>query len=188
MSDDAVSPRDRDRVHPGRRGAPRRRKALPVRLLGPGGARLAARTVDVSRSGMLAEIDDPAFFASGDRADLLPFAARVTAAFPQGMDVFFADGAVQAHAEVVRLLTRAGDATPLLGCRFRPELSDIDCRLLGVGPGRGDVLEVPDAAPAARSEAAPAPAPAAAAPRAPSNEPTPLAGPAQRARAAGPGV
>jgi hypothetical protein len=105
---------------------------LTVRLLGPGGVKYGARTVDVSRGGMLAEITDPDFLPLGERADLLPFAARVATVFPQGMDVFFGDGAVQVHADVVRLVTRPGDQVLLLGCRFHPELSDFDCRLLGV--------------------------------------------------------
>src|SRR5262245_14741608 len=120
MSDEIKSIQDRHRVLSGKRRAPRRRRTLSVRLLGPGGVKYAARTVDVSRGGMLAEITDPDFLPIGDRADLLPFAARVATVFPQGMDVFFGDGAVQVHADVVRLVTRPGDAVLLLGCRFQP--------------------------------------------------------------------
>ena len=132
MSDDVVSLEDQHRVLSGKRRTPRRRRTLAVRLLGPGGVTYAGRTVDVSRGGMLVEVSDPDFLPFGERADLLRFAARVAAVFPQGTDVFFGDGAVQVHATVVRLVTRPGDCDLLLGCRFQPELSDFDCRLLGV--------------------------------------------------------
>lgn len=151
---------DHSRVFTGKRKNPRKSRALNVKLVGDLDARYTARTVDVSRGGMLVEVTDPTFMPALEGTDLLPFAARVASVFPHGMTVLFGDGAVSIHADVVRLVTRTGVKTLLLGCHFTPELTDFDCRLIGVDP-KGDETggkESPEDRPAARGSV-PAPNP-----------------------------
>src|SRR5206468_3318144 len=135
---DGTSPGTADelRLLSGKRRAPRRRRSVQVRCIGPAGRWFAGRTVDVSRGGLLVEITDQEFLPLGEAPDLIPFAARVAMQFPHGMDVNFGDGAVQVHADIVRLVSRQGRSPlMLLGCQFEPPLSDFDCRLLGIDPG-----------------------------------------------------
>jgi hypothetical protein len=126
----------------GKRRAPRQRHTVPVKCIGPSGKWYTGRTVDVSRGGMLLEITDEDFLPIGASADLLPFAARVAMQFPRGLDANFGDGAVQVHANVVRLVAKAGGPGPvLLGCKFDPALTDFDCGLLGIEPGTDETSE-----------------------------------------------
>lgn len=120
----------------GKRRAPRQRHTVAVKCIGPSGKWYAGRTIDVSRGGMLLEITDEEFLPIGASSDLLPFAARVAMQFPRGLDANFGDGAVQVHANVVRLVAKAGGPGPvLLGCKFDVALADFDCGLLGIDPG-----------------------------------------------------
>ena len=126
----------------GKRRAPRQRHTVPVKCIGPSGKWYSGRTVDVSRGGMLLEITDEDFLPIGASADLLPFAARVAMQFPRGLDANFGDGAVQVHANIVRLVAKAGGPGPvLLGCQFDPQLTDFDCGLLGIETGDDETSE-----------------------------------------------
>jgi hypothetical protein len=150
----------------GKRRAPRQRHTVPVKCIGPSGKWYVGRTVDLSRGGMLLEITDEDFLPIGASSDLLPFAARVAMQFPRGLDANFGDGAVQVHANVVRLVAKAGGPGPvLLGCKFEPALSDFDCGLLGITTGTDETnakvgkdtasgVALPPSAP--KKEAAPA--------------------------------
>jgi hypothetical protein len=93
----------------------------------------AARTVDVSRGGMLLEFIDDRLRAPSDPAELIGFATRLMTMFPSGMDVNFGSGAVHTRAQVVRLVSSGSTASPiLLGCHFDKPLEVVDCRLLGL--------------------------------------------------------
>ncbi|MFO0934459.1 MAG: hypothetical protein U1E39_17365 [Planctomycetota bacterium] len=117
----------------GKRRSPRRRRTLIVDIGEPGGTHYEARTVDVSRGGMLLEFVDDKLKAPSDPAELVGFATRLMMMFPTGMETTFGSGAVKTHAVVVRLVSSASAASPiLLGCRFDTPLTDVDCRLLGL--------------------------------------------------------
>ena len=117
----------------GKRRSPRRRRTLIVDIGEPGGTHYEARTVDVSRGGMLLEFVDEKLKAPSDPAELVGFATRLMMMFPTGMETTFGSGAVKTHAAVVRLVSSASTASPiLLGCRFDTPLTDVDCRLLGL--------------------------------------------------------
>jgi hypothetical protein len=133
----------------GKRRAPRRRCTLAVEVRGAGGRLYAARTLDVSRGGMLLEFTDPQVRAPSHQHELLGFAGRIGALFPTGMEVTFGDGAVRAHAKPVRLVTGAPGSGYLLGCRFRRPLEEVDCRLLGVELSGDETDDVPEITPPA---------------------------------------
>ena len=117
----------------GKRSAPRKRRTLAVEVRGPGGRTYAARTVDISRGGMLLEFTDTSLRSSAEQGDLLAFASRIATTFPTGMSASFGEGAVRARAQMVRVVTTSGPtSTLLLGCRFDAPLELVDCRLLGV--------------------------------------------------------
>lgn len=117
----------------GKRRSPRKRRTLIVEIGEPGGTRYEARTVDVSRGGMLLEFVDDKLRAPSDPAELVGFATRLITMFPTGLATTFGSGAVRTHATVVRLVSSASTASPiLLGCRFDSPLTDVDCRLLGL--------------------------------------------------------
>ena len=152
---------DGQRILSGKRRAPRRNRSVAVKCLGPSGRSFTGRTVDISRGGVLIEITDPDFQPFSESSEILPFAARVAFNFPHGMDVNFGDGAVQKHANIVRLISKPGRATGmLLGCKFNPVLSDFDCRLLGIDPG-SDETTAPAAPISPEYPASRAPAPVA---------------------------
>jgi hypothetical protein len=145
MPSDAPAKRttDEQEVFSGKRKSPRRGRHIAVRCIGPAGRWYAGRTVDISQGGMLVEITDPDFVPLGESRDLIPFAARVALQFPQGMDASFGDGAVQVHANVVRLVSKVGGRPLLLlGCQFDPALSEFDCRLLGLDLGADETTAV----------------------------------------------
>lgn len=136
----------------GKRRSPRRRRTLIVDIGEPGGTHYEARTVDVSRGGMLLEFVDDKLKAPSDPAELVGFATRLMMMFPTGMETTFGSGAVKTHAVVVRLVSSASTASPiLLGCRFDTPLTDVDCRLLGLDLD-GDETEPEPAAGAPREE------------------------------------
>lgn len=117
----------------GKRRSPRKQRTLIADIGEPGGTHYEARTVDVSRGGMLLEFVDDKLRAPSDPSELVGFATRLMLMFPTGMDTTFGSGAVRTHAAVVRLVSTASAASPiLLGCRFDAPLTDVDCRLLGL--------------------------------------------------------
>ncbi len=119
----------------GKRRSVRYRVALDIECIGRDGLRYTARTVDISRGGMLAEITDPRFDRDEGSGTLVPFTAGVLFRFPEGMQVVFGDGAICAHAVVVRLSSCPGAPGGMrVGCRFDPALTVLDCGLLGIDP------------------------------------------------------
>ncbi len=128
----AGTPLDPD-LFSGKRRSPRKRRTLIADIGEPGGTHYEARTVDVSRGGMLLEFVDDKLRAPSDPSELVGFATRLMLMFPTGMETSFGSGAVKTHATVVRLVSTASTASPiLLGCRFDAPLTDVDCRLLGL--------------------------------------------------------
>jgi hypothetical protein len=117
----------------GKRRAPRKRRTLSIECRGPGGLRVEARTVDVSRGGTLIEITDPDVFSTDRSAPFAGRAQELEALFPSGIDVSFGEGAVLAFARIIRhVVDVERPEMVLLGCKFAPELSPVDCRLLGI--------------------------------------------------------
>ena len=130
----------------GKRRAPRTLRALDVRCGGASGLVVTGRTVDVSRGGMLLELRDPKFAVPTDASHLVAFATRLGTSFPVGLDVRFDGGSVRARATIVRLVANPTGATAiLLGCRFDPPLTDVDCALVGLD-NEGDETSKPAAA------------------------------------------
>lgn len=140
----------------GKRRSPRRRRTLSVDVSEPGGTVYEARTVDVSRGGMLLEFVDEKLKAPSDPAMLVGFASRLMTMFPTGMQTVFGSGAVRTHAAVVRLVSSGSTASPiLLGCRFDEPLNDVDCKLLGIEADGDETSKPPpaeDATAVARTE------------------------------------
>lgn len=127
----------------GKRRASRKRRVLSIECRGAGGLRLEARTQDMSRGGMLVELTDPTVIggprstatarAPNVRERLSARGEDVLSLFPDGLDVAFGEGAVLAHARIVRFISDPSrPEAVLLGCRFAPALSPVDCTLLGV--------------------------------------------------------
>ena len=117
----------------GKRRASRKRRTLSIECRGPGGLRVEARTVDVSRGGTLIEITDPEIFSTDRSAPFAGRAKEFETLFPDGIDVSFGEGAVLAFARIIRHVVDADrPELVLLGCQFAPELSPVDCRLLGI--------------------------------------------------------
>ncbi|MCC7139171.1 MAG: PilZ domain-containing protein [Planctomycetes bacterium] len=117
----------------GKRRSPRKRRTLTVECRGHDGSCSTGHTVDVSRGGMLLALVDGDLRAPSNPAELVAFASELASRFPDGIDVGFGGGAVVTKATVVRLVASPAAASPiLLGCRFDPELTDSDCRLLGI--------------------------------------------------------
>jgi hypothetical protein len=143
MSDAAHHIPDEHRLLTGKRRSPRTPRQIETILEGASGDEFHGRTIDVSRGGMLVELVDPAFneVGSGDGAmRFVSLAARISSEFSEGMRVRLGDSRYR-KAEVVRLVTRIQDMAFLLGCRFTPELTTKECRLLGVEP-QGDETQV----------------------------------------------
>lgn len=127
----------------GKRRSPRKRRTLAVEVGEPGGTVYEARTVDVSRGGMLLEFVDEKLAAPSDPGQLIAFATRLTTMFPTGLDISFGSGAVRTRAHVVRLVSGGSATAPiLLGCAFDAPLPATDCRLLGIGLD-GDESDAP---------------------------------------------
>lgn len=138
----------------GKRRSPRKRRTLSVEVGEAGGTVYEARTVDVSRGGMLLEFVDAKLAAPSDPGQLIAFATRLTTMFPTGMDISFGSGAVRTRAHVVRLVSGGSATAPiLLGCAFYAPLPVTDCRLLGIGL-EGDESEGPAAGPPVAGEQA----------------------------------
>jgi len=115
----------------GKREAPRRAVDLRITICGLL-ENFPARTVDVSRTGILLRITDE-FFAH-EEEDLASFAFKVQQHFADGTDILFVDHSFGTSANVVRVTHRRIDGTPtlLLACRFSQPLSDGQCAALGV--------------------------------------------------------
>lgn len=93
-----------------------------------------ARTLDLSRSGILFEILDPALQPGEGAQELVAYHERVREMFREGIALEFGGGALRLHAELVRVVVAppTEGCRALLGCRFRRRLTRGQCRLLGV--------------------------------------------------------
>lgn len=95
------------------------------------GTTLHARTIDLSRGGMLVEVHDADVPPVG-AGELVPLAFLVAVAFRGGMKAVLGPD-VSVRAEIVRVTTSPVDRGFLrLGCRFRRRLSPRQCRQLGI--------------------------------------------------------
>lgn len=110
----------------GKRQSPRFESGHAVVLRGAT-AEYEGRTLDASAGGVRVYVSDPAFYRDGETGLTL-----VTAAFPNGLDVFFPETGTSHHAEVVRI-TSEEDGGISLGCRFFAVLSPEEAALLDVG-------------------------------------------------------
>lgn len=110
----------------GRRSDQRIARRFSVLLRGRLGSFLA-RAVDVSRSGILLEMTDPAYAAG---PDLNAFADAVVRHFGRGADIHIVDADEVSFAEIVRVT--AVENRLLVAFRFREPLPTIACARLGL--------------------------------------------------------
>ena len=115
----------------GKRSAERKTLAIKITVCGVM-ENFPARSVDVSRTGILLQITDDLF--AHEEEDLASFAFKVQQHFKQGADILFVDQSFGVTASVVRVTHRKLGGRPalLLACRFRHSLSDGQCEVLGV--------------------------------------------------------
>lgn len=141
----------------GKRRWTRQSRSIAVVCVGAGST-VRARTIDISRGGVLVEAQHDDVPPVGD-GDLVPLAFLVSVAFADGMKVILGQE-VSVRADVVRVTTSPVDRSFLrLGCRFRRALTRQQCARLGI-----DETDVPDPAldlAGDAEEGAGAPAPAA---------------------------
>jgi hypothetical protein len=125
----------------GHRNGLRFEQVLEIEVQGPEGT-FRARTIDLSRTGILFKITDPKFASKDEARDLRLYGQRVLEHFGSRILISFGSGVLRCHATVVRAATRkrGGRQEVVLGCRFYRRLSDRACRLLGIHPLRNDEL------------------------------------------------
>lgn len=121
----------------GKRDGVRRRCELDVMLRGRGGS-FSARSLDISRSGILLHITDHLYRRSDD--DLASFAGRVDKHFRTRIEVCFVEAGLRFAAEIARLTVseeaaHGVESAFLLACRFRTVLSPAQCEVLGIDGG-----------------------------------------------------
>ena len=122
----------------GRRRAPRLHCVMPVDCTG-GSGKYAALTVEISRSGALLEMRDPAFVESGSESSLLAFSMRVADEFSGGMRIIFSQPRLSVAARVIRATRHPSADSLLIGCEFIAPLSDEQCHMLGLSTEGTDV-------------------------------------------------
>lgn len=117
----------------GKRSARRKTLQLTITVCGLM-ENFPARSVDISKSGILFQITDELFNHSDE--DLASFAFKVQQHFKKGVDILFAEHGFGVTASVVRVTHRKLGDQPalLLACRFRHNLSDGQCKALQVDP------------------------------------------------------
>jgi hypothetical protein len=115
----------------GKRSSPRRPVEIRITICGLLD-NFPARSVDLSRTGILLQITDDLF--AHEEEDLASFAFKVQQHFASGSDILFVDHGFGVSAGVVRVTHRRVDGRPalLLACRFQQPLSDGQCATLGV--------------------------------------------------------
>ncbi len=120
----------------GRRDAVRTFKFLEIMVQGTGGT-FSALGINISRTGLLFRITDPRFATDGEQQHLMPYTARVWQNFHGGFHVFLERGLVAREADIVRVSGYCGSKSSLVlvGCRFRAELAEAECDLLGIPRG-----------------------------------------------------
>lgn len=117
----------------GKREALRTYKFMDARVQGTGGT-FAAQVINISRSGMLFRVTDPAFATEAESSHLMPYTARVWSNFQGGFHVHLEDGAIARAARIVRVsgyCSRKGSLV-LIGCQFDRELTPEDCATLDI--------------------------------------------------------
>jgi hypothetical protein len=121
----------------GKRRWIRQSRVIEVICIGAGGT-VRARTVDISRGGVLVEAIDADVPPLGD-GDLVPLAYLAAVAFADGMKVVLGPE-LTVRADVVRVTTSPCERSFLrLGCRFRRPLTAKQSAQLGI-----DETDVPD--------------------------------------------
>ena len=117
----------------GRRDSIRTFKFLELVVQGTGGT-FKGLGVNISRTGLLFRITDERFAADGEQQHLMPYTARVWQNFHGGFHVFLEGGAVAREADIVRVSGYCGrkSSLVLVGCRFRDELTPVECEVLGI--------------------------------------------------------
>ncbi|MFO0934653.1 MAG: PilZ domain-containing protein [Planctomycetota bacterium] len=142
----------------GRRRWTRQARALDVVCAGIG-ATLRARTVDVSRGGLLAEAVD-ADVPPLHEGDLMPMAYLAAVAFAKGVTVTLAPD-LTVRGDVVRVTTSPKERSFLrLGIRFRRPLTTAQCALLRIdATDRSDPTFDPATEPPLPPDEEPAPPP-----------------------------
>ena len=115
----------------GKRSSPRRPLDVSITICGLL-ENFPARSVDISRTGILFRITDDLF--AHEQEDLASFAFKVQQHFANGADILFVDQGFGVSANVIRVTHRRIDDVPtlLLACRFHHPLSDGQCQALGV--------------------------------------------------------
>ena len=134
-SDGAIAGTDLDPgLWSGKRRTRRVRRVLTVTCKGVKPDAYSGRTLDVSRGGMLLGLPCAFFRCVTDASSLVELTACVSSEFPNGIEATFLGGSVRARAEVVRVvLDGKSSAYPLLvGCRFEPVLTELECAALGI--------------------------------------------------------
>ncbi|MHC4959148.1 MAG: PilT/PilU family type 4a pilus ATPase [Planctomycetota bacterium] len=116
-------------VDAGRRQGNRSAVAFPVEVRGTTGT-YQAETLNVSPSGTLIRITDPAFATEEIQADFVSYTERAAEEL-QEMRLRFEGRAVVRHAEVVRM-TPDVDGPPLIACRFLKPLRASEAERLDV--------------------------------------------------------
>jgi len=115
----------------GKRTSPRRPVDVRITICGLL-ENFPARSVDISRTGILFQITDDVF--AHEEEDLASFAFKVERHFANGTDILFGDHGFGVPANVVRVTHRRIEGIPtlLLACRFKVPLTDGQCQTLGV--------------------------------------------------------
>jgi hypothetical protein len=115
----------------GKRTSPRRPLEVRITICGLL-ENFPARSVDISRTGILFRITDELF--AHEEEDLASFAFKVERHFANGADILFVDHGFGVSANVVRVTHRRIDGVPalLLACGFKAPLTDGQCQVLGV--------------------------------------------------------
>ena len=117
----------------GKRKTRRVRHALNVSCKGTGREVYPGRTLDISRGGMLLGLTCAAFRSVVNASSIVELTGCVASLFPHGIDVDFLGGSLRVKALVVRVVLDLKAAYPLLvGCRFEPLLTEVECAALGI--------------------------------------------------------
>ncbi len=117
----------------GRRDSLRTCKFFDLEVMGRHG-NFAGMTVDLSRSGALVRISDPTFASAEEMTALMPYTARVWYHLEGGFSIKLNEVKFQLPADVVRVTGYCGRGSSLIliGCRFRRNLTEDECKVLEI--------------------------------------------------------
>ncbi|MGH7163495.1 MAG: PilZ domain-containing protein [Planctomycetota bacterium] len=119
----------------GKRDGHRTFKFIDLEVAGREGA-FQGLGVDMSRTGILLRVLDPAFASPEETANLMAYSQRVGSHFEGGLTVRFRKCGLSVEGDVVRV-TQHGDGNRgfiLLGVRFHRQLTQSECLALSVDP------------------------------------------------------